>query len=75
MRVHATFFKVNGKFCQVRCPSLVQDFGHLAIAVLVEQAVDLGDDLRFGFANLGDRHRAFDRESPRGTAAQSAHAR
>jgi hypothetical protein len=33
----------------------VQDFREFPIAIIIEQCVDLGDDVRLCLANLGDR--------------------
>jgi len=54
------------------CPEslLVQDLSHFAVAVLVEQTIDLSDHRWFGFANLCHWHRPFDSERPRATATQ-----
>ena len=39
--------------------------------MLVVQQVDLSDDHWLDFANLGDRHRAFEHKSPRGATPQA----
>ncbi len=52
-------------------PLLVQDFRHFAVAVMIEQSIDLSDDFRFGFTDLRDRNRPVEGERSRRATAQT----
>jgi len=49
----------------------IEDFCDLAIAVSIQQRVDLSNDLRFCFSNLSDWQWLGQRESPRGATAET----
>jgi len=53
-------------------PSLsIENIGHLAITVILEQRVDFGNHLWLGLANLRDRQGLFERQTSRRAATQA----
>ena len=52
-------------------PLLVQNVGNLAITVVFQQLVNLGDDLRLGFANLCNRQWLHQSQASCGAAAEA----
>src|SRR5881628_1597976 len=51
--------------------STIQDLSDLAIAVLIEQAVDLGNDLRLCLPNLSDGQWLAEGETPGGATSEA----
>jgi hypothetical protein len=49
---------------------LIENVGDLAVAVTINQTVDLGDDLRFNLTDFGNWERSLKRQRARGTARQ-----
>ena len=52
-------------------PSTVQDFGNFWVAVVVQELIDFGDDLRLDFTDIGDGQRPGKQESARGATGQT----
>lgn len=52
-------------------PTLVEDFGDLAIAVLLEQTIDFSDEFGPELADLRDRQRPVEDQRARGAAAEA----
>jgi len=52
-------------------PLPVQDLRYLAITVMVQQRIDLGDDFRLGLPNLSDRQRFGQSEASGGATAEA----
>src|ERR1035437_4965742 len=50
---------------------LVKDVRHFAVAMIIEQTVDLRNEIWLGLANLGNRHGAVEHEAAHRTAAQA----
>jgi hypothetical protein len=50
---------------------LVQNLGHFAITVLIQELIDLGDDLRLGLPNLGNGQRLRHAKTSSGAAAEA----
>ena len=65
------FLEVEGLRLPCAPSILVEDIGDLSIAMKVEEAINLGDELGLKLADLGDRQRPFEYQGTRGTAGQA----
>jgi hypothetical protein len=50
---------------------LIENLRNLAVAVMIQEAVDLSNDFRLGLPNLSDRQCLCQGETPRGAAAET----
>jgi VIT1/CCC1 family predicted Fe2+/Mn2+ transporter len=66
----AIFLQVERRAFPDPQPALVQDLGDFAVAMMVEEAIDLGDEVGLVLADLGDRQRPIEHDGASGSARQ-----